>query len=331
MGKPKREFITRGALLAGLLAAGFGGGYVFRGTSFGAASDAERQSHTMARLTSPFLECSGTVNADPGLVRVRAEVVRYIRRAVARDTSLHVAVYARDLTNGPWIGIDERASLFLPASLWKVPLMMYTLAHAEVDPAILDRELVFPGPAQMRVEDSMLGASEELRMQPGRSYAYKDLLYRMIALSDNYAEELLMTGTSKSDVDRLLQTINASDTYVGGQPYVNPRTYASLFRVLYNATLLSRPMSEYALGFLTQGYLRKGLRKYLPAGTGVASKFGLHRSPGDTQFHECGIVYHTRSPYTICIMTKSRTATPDQLAEIVASISRLVWEREDRP
>lgn len=331
MGKSKRELITRGALFTALLAVGFGGGYLVRGGTFGAAPDTERQSHTMARLTSPFLECAGTVNADRRLVRVRAEVVRYIRQASARDTSLHVAVYARDLTNGPWIGIDERASLFLPASLWKLPLMIFTLAHAEVDPAILDRELVFPGPAQMKAEDSMLGAPEELRLQPGRGYAYKDLLFRMIAHSDNYAEELLMTGSSKADVDRLLQTINASDTYVGGQPYVDARTYASLFRVLYNATLLSRPMSEYALSFLAQSYLRTGLRKYIPAGVEVASKFGLHASPGDTQFHECGIVYHPRSPYTICIMTKSRTATPDQLAEMVASISRLVWEREDRP
>ena len=112
---------------------------------------------------------------------------------------------------------------------------------------------------------------------------------------------------------------------------MNARTYASLFRVLYNATLLSRPMSEYALSFLTQSYLRTGLRKPIPPGVEVASKFGLHTSPGDTQFHECGIVYHPRSPYTICIMTRSRTATPDQLAEVVANISRLVWEREDRP
>ena len=314
-----------------LVVAAFGAGYVARHLSAQSnANTAERQTNRLSRLTSPFLECVGELNADQGLVRIRSSLVRLIRDAQAADTTLHVSVYVRDLTNGPWIGINESAAEYEPASLWKVPLMMYILSQAEADPTLLDRELTFPGAAQMRHENSMVGAPTSLHLRAGEKYTYRDLLHRMIAFSDNYAEELLLTGIGKPDVDQLLASINAEDTYMQGRPYVTARTYAALFRVLYNSTLFSRETSEHALGLLTQSFLRGGVRKYLPEDVKIASKFGVreYAAPGqrDVQFHECGIVYHPKSPYVLCIMTRSNRASVEQLTEMVATISRGVWE-----
>jgi hypothetical protein len=327
----QRRFSRRALLTIAVVVAAFGAGYGVRDLiALTKADGEERQTNRLSRLTSPFLECVGELNADAGLVRVRATLVRLIRAAQTADSTLRVAVYVRDLNNGPWIGIDQSAAEFEPASLWKVPLMMYVLSLAEADPALLERELTFPGPAQMRRENSMIGAPTSLHMRAGEKYTYRDLLVRMIAYSDNYAEELLLTGIGKSDVDKLLQSINAEDTYMQGRPFVTARTYASLFRVLYNSTLFSRPTSEYALGLLTQSFLRGGVRKYLPANVQVASKFGVRdfaaAGQRDVQFHECGIVYHSQSPYVLCVMTRSNRATVEQLTELVASISRSVWE-----
>lgn len=333
-----RGRLVRAAVVVGLMGVGFAGGWVLHGAPFARdASGTERQAHRLGRLTSPFLECVGQINADRGLVRVRTAVLRYIRQAQQRDPSLRVSVYARDLNNGPWIGIDEQAAEYTPASLWKVPLMLYILTLSEGDPDLLDREILFPGPEHMKREDTVVGAPGEVRMQPGRRYAVRELLFRMIANSDNHAEELLLTGIGKADVDRLLYAINASDSYVSGEPMINARTYASLFRVLYNATLVSRPRSEFALGLLTRSYFRNGLRRHIPEDVEVASKFGLYVRPGsgarETQLHECGIVYHPRSPYILCVLTKSASASPDRLSDVLATVSRLVWEgkQPDRP
>ena len=327
----------RAGFAAGLLLLGFGAGYVVNGgpPSGRTSTETERQTGRTHRRTSPFLECLGEINADQGLVRFRAAAVDLIDRAQAQDTSLRVSVYARDLNNGPWVGINESATVFTPASLWKVPLMMFTLARAEDDPALLDRKLTFRGPETMRREDSMLGRPREFLMVPGESYSYRDLLFRMIAYSDNFAEELLLTGVSTDDVDRLLAALNAEDTYVQGRPYVAARTYASLFRVLYNSTFFSRPMSELALHQLVSADFREGIRKHLPAGVEVASKYGLSKSNVSgspvTEFHECGIVYHPRGAYTLCIMTKSRVASPERLAELVALLSKTIWETKAQP
>lgn len=309
---------------------GFGGGLAYRGSLRFGGEAIERQTNLFHRLTSPFLECAGLLNGDRTLVRVRRAVMGYIQDQTRQDPSLQVAVYARDLHDGPWIGIDEQKAVFTPASMWKVPLMMYILAHADSDPAILDREIVFPGREQMRRPDSLEGAREELKLQTGQSYSYRDLLFRMIAYSDNYAEELLSTGVSKADVDRLLYALNAPDTLIDGRFYVTAKEYGALFRVLYNSTLLSRERSETALGFLTRSSFRGGLRKPIPEDVEVASKWGLFdgrgSAGGEVQFHECGIVYLAASPYTLCVLTRSSHASPDRLAGIVAEISRMVWD-----
>jgi beta-lactamase class A len=317
-------------LAAVLAAAGFLGGYVFRGSPFAKRGvEEERVSTPFGRLTSPYLECPGVVGSDPRFARVRFAVRDYIRVARRADPTLRISFYARDLNNGPWIGVDEREPAFVPASLWKVPLMVYILAMADADRQLLAREVVFPGRDRMRIADNMTGEPETSRLQAGESYSYEELLRRMIVYSDNYARELLTNDVTKQDVDRMLAGIGAEEVQVGGQTFATAKAYASIFRVLYNGTWLSRPLSEFALGLLAQSEFRQGLRKHLPGDVEVASKFGLHVSdePGskETQFHECGIVYGEQ-PYIICVMTKSAAATPDRLAGLVADISKIVWQ-----
>jgi beta-lactamase class A len=294
----------------------------------GPPPETERGTFELSRLTSPYLECPGVEGADPGLVRARDASLAYVRHARSVDSTLQVSMYVRDLDHGSWIGIDENESYF-SASLLKVPVMIYLLVRAEGDPSFLAREAVFPGPQGMSEEDSMEGAPADLRMQAGATYTYSDLLYRMIVLSDNFAMELLMADFRPEDVKRLMATIHAEEGLSsGGEPVVSPRGYGLFFRVLYNATFLGRPMSEHALSLLSEAHFTRALRRYIPEGVTVASKFGFRLGApeaGGTQLHECGIVYQPGAPYLLCVMTRSDRASPDRLAELIAEISRIVW------
>ncbi len=307
------------------------GGLLFPEKKPGAPLETERETMALSRLTSPYLECPGTMDADLSLVQARNVASRYIRAAQEGDNTLRISLYARDLNNGPWIGINEREA-FLPASLSKVPLMIYILSQAEADRGILDEEVVFPGVERMSDEDSMEGAPEEIRLQPGQSYTYSDLLYRMIAYSDNHAKELLMTGIGSEDVNRLMSSIHAQENLLNGLYTVSPKTYSALFRALYNASFLGRPLSEYALSLLSEGFFQGALRRHIPDDVTVASKFGHidagGGSGGEVQLHECGIIYQPGSPYLLCVMTKSSSAPPDRLAEIIADLSLIVWEEK---
>ena len=291
--------------------------------------EVERETMALHRLTSPYLECPGFMNADLRLVQARDAVMEYISEAQEADSTLTISVYARDLNNGPWIGINERQG-FAPASLSKVPLMIYLLSQAEGDPSLLKREIVFPGPDMMTEHDNMQESPEEMRLKTGESYTTWDLLYRMIAYSDNFAKELLMKDVDPEDVNELMSAINAQENLVGGEYFSTPKSYSALFRALYNASFLGRPMSENALSILAESRFRQGMRRYLPEEVTVASKFGYFVAGGDAigqvQLHECGIIYQPGSPYLLCTMTESEQASPDRLAEIVANVSRIVWE-----
>ncbi len=307
------------------------GGFLFPEKRSGAPAEIERETVELSRLTSPYLECPGIMDADLNLIQARKVASRHIREVQEGDNTLRVSLYARDLNNGPWIGINEREA-FLPASLSKVPLMIYILSQAETNRGILDEQVVFPGAERMSDEDSMEGAPEELRLQPGQSYTVSDLLYRMIAYSDNHAKELLMTDVSPEDVNRLMSSIHAQETLVNGLYAISPKTYSALFRALYNASFLGRPLSEFALFLLSEGYFQNALRRDIPDDVTIASKFGhLNASGnpvGEVQLHECGVIYHPGSPYLLCVMTRSSWASPDRLSEIIANLSRIVWEEK---
>jgi beta-lactamase class A len=289
----------------------------------------ERESVAFHRLTSPYLECPGVMNADLRLVQARDAAVDYIGEAQKEDSTLTVSVYARDLNNGPWIGINEREP-FAPASLSKVPIMIYLLSQAEGDPSSLQGEVVFPGPDSMSEVDNMEGVPEEMRLQAGQSYTYWDLLFRMIAYSDNFAKELLMTDVDPEDVNYLMSAIGAQENLIDGEYYITPKNYSALFRALYNASFLGRPMSENALSILSESRFRQAMRRYIPEEVTIASKFGHFQvggnAGGEIQLHECGIIYQPGAPYLLCIMTKSNQASTDRLADVIADLSRIVWE-----
>jgi len=310
----------------------FGAGYATSALASGSkALETERGTLELAHLTSPFLECAGGINADLHLVRARDAAAAYIAQAREGDPSLAVSLYARDLNNGPWIGIDEKEP-FLPASLSKVPVMLYTLAHAEGDPSILKREVGFPGAEAMNDQDSMSGAPESLRMQAGGTYTYDDLLYRMIVHSDNHARELLMTGFTEEDVNGLMATMHAGGGTEEGEFVMSPKEYSTYFRVLYNATFLGRPLSEYALELLSRGDFEGGIRRRLPGDVVVASKFGFRddrtRGGQETTLHDCGIVYQPGTPYVLCVMTRSSQSSSDRLAEVISDLSWIVWNEK---
>lgn len=290
----------------------------------------ERSVFRGAVLTSPYLEAPGTENADASLARARVEIASFIDARRRGDPTLQVSVYARDLDNGPWIGIDERAR-YLPASLTKVVVLIHTLQREEDEPGLLDSELLFPGADRMIGDDTMLDAPDSLRLQAGARYTVRDLLRRMIAYSDNYAYQLLLESSGGQGIPKMLYDLNAEQSLENGRFYFDARTVATLLRSLYNSSYLSRRHSELALRLLTESRFRDGLRRSLPEEAVVASKYGFHTAETEGrlhhEFHECGIVYRPRSPYVVCVMTATDQGTPEALQDVVGEVSRILWAR----
>jgi beta-lactamase class A len=231
------------------------------------------------------------------------------------------AVYYRDLNNGPWFGENE-GEPFFPASLLKVPLLLTYLREAESNPAILQRKLVYDGTPFTITQNYVFGEP----LKRGRSYSVKELLEKMVLTSDNTAMAILTSEELVSDaqLERVYKAF-AIDSPIREGYQINPVTYASFFRVLYNATYLSRDLSEYALELMSHSDFNEGLRSGVPLNIPISHKFGerYHGQTGERQLHDCGIVYAPGKPYLICIMT--RGSDFKRLSAVIGEISKQVY------
>ncbi len=317
---------TRGALIvfvAGLFLGLFIGIYQASDMDRIAQGYAVRQRGT--KFTNPLLECEVAKDAlgDKELRPFQRQVQDFIGKEMRARRIEDIGVYFRDLNNGPSFGINNDKK-FSPASLFKVPLMIAYFKLAESDPKILGKKLTYTG----RSDDNALEYYRPSQaIQPGKAYTIDELIYRMIVYSDNNAKDILL-----SEVDTHLLAQVHLDLGVeipsGGTPedFISAQAYSSFFRVLFNASYLSREMSEKALRYLSEADFKLGLVAGAPPGIPVAHKFGEHRLKTNAaikELHDCGIVYYPANPYLLCVMAKGRSF--EDIGNVIRDISRIVF------
>ena len=211
-----------------------------------------------------------------------------------------LSYYFRDLNNGVWVGLNEEEE-FAPASLMKLPLMISYLKQSEDDPSVLKQSYTF------NIEDDNYGKQnivpEEL-MSIGIPYTVEDLIFRMIAYSDNSALRILLknSGTFGLRVFNDLSIELPEDQ--SNEDFMSVRTYSKFFRILYNGSYLNFANSDEALRILSNTQYKDGIVSGVPEDIVVAHKFGERENNGIIQLHDCGIVYHPDKPYVLCIMTR---------------------------
>jgi beta-lactamase class A len=281
--------------------------------------DSVREIHSGGyKLINPLYECNtGVPYGTIQLLDLNNNISNYINKITANNTVARVAVWFRDLNNGPWFGINEE-DLFAPSSLLKVPVMMAYYKEAEVNPSILDQKITY--------SQNLQGAYKEFfpAKHPivlGNTYTVEELIEHMIVESDNSALLLLQDKIGE-------QKINQVTTDLGITNYedlsMSVKDYSTLFRILYYSTYLNRTYSEKALELLTKVEFKEGLVAPIPKDLTVAHKFGERLTEDGThQLHDCGIIYYAKRPYLLCIMTKG----PDfnDLLSTIQQISQKVY------
>ncbi|TSC76007.1 MAG: beta-lactamase [Parcubacteria group bacterium Gr01-1014_31] len=283
------------------------------------------------RLINPLLECEVGDFASLRQKYIPFEKVakqRILIEVQQANPGLELAVYVRDLNNGPWFGINER-DLFSPASLLKVPVLMSYLKAAESDPAVLTRELMYDGPKAFFAQQ--IAAVEPIR--PGTVYPVGELLFRMIVNSDNDAKDLLKSALPTSTLETVYRDLGVEVPGLrSASDYMSVKDYASFFRILYNASYLDRERSEQALELMAKTRFRDGIIAGVPANRTVAHKFGeritLQAGRPVAQLHDCGIIYHPRAPYLLCVMTRGPEFS--RLPPVIAAVSKIVYQEIDQ-
>jgi len=146
----------------------------------------------------------------------------------------------------------------------------------------------------------------------------------MIVLSDNNAAQLLVENIDPRFLDKVLADLDVNFNPASLERMITTHSYAGFFRILYNASYLSRNFSERALGLLSRSKFREGIRAGLLAEQLAATKFGEWGDSAESeiaQLHEFGIVYYPGRPYLLGIMTRGKRG--NDFEALIKEISRI--------
>jgi beta-lactamase class A len=277
------------------------------------------------QFTNPLLDCGELAPLSTKTVITLEKQLRdLIDTQTKQGTIDSASVYFRELANGSTFGINSNTQ-FAPASLFKVPLLIGVLKQAEADPSLLKKTSVYKGPSQDKGENFQPSKQIELN----KPYTVDQLLEYMIRYSDNTAMYALSPAIDANQLHDSFDELGVENP-AQGQYTLSVKTYASFFRILYNASYLSSELSEHALHLLSLSDFNNGLVAGVPAGTTVAHKFGERSLPGVTdtkQLHDCGIIYQQHNPYVLCVMTRGKSF--DSLTPFIQQVSKTVWTAID--
>ncbi|HTP64290.1 MAG TPA: serine hydrolase [Geobacteraceae bacterium] len=237
-----------------------------------------------------------------------------------------IALYYRDLNSGEWLSINKDEK-FVLASLIKVPLMMECLDSMESHPEWLKKRIRFAGDKDWTSQQDI---KPKKTLQRGKSYSLDEIMYRMIAYSDNNAMAMLL---DKFPSDLLFQyfaehNIDYDETPDGLEMSLG--AYAWFFETLYNESLHDNAMSRKALSYLAAEDFSQGMHAAVPANVVVESKFGEkllldeNGKPKCAQLHEVGIVLDGNHPFILGIMSDGADLTV--LEKVIQHITHDVYE-----
>lgn len=277
---------------------------------------------------NPLLGCR-VVNkkAKVEFARLESKLKELVEQKIKAGAAQAISIYF-DTRDGQWLGVNT-SEKYLPSSMMKVPILMAYLKLSETSPAIMKKKVLIK-----KGEDLNGGEyfKPEHAMAPDRMYTIAELLERLVGYSDNNAIFPLLENFDRSLLDQMYRDLGfVLPSDVSGD-FMDVRTYVNLFRVLYNATYLSRDSSEEALRLLALHHFPQGIESALPPGVLIAQKFGeatffTSSTPQNTpqrELHDCGVVYFPDHPYLLCLMTKGTDFAA--LESSINAISGIIYD-----
>ncbi len=326
--------INRSFLLVLILAVFSSGLFIGSGTRmFGVMQPDERQvpsggregEFKFIRISLPPKDSEGH-HLNKELKPFRYKVNALIESKMKEGKASAVSVYFRDLDNGNWFGIGEHEK-FSPESQLKLPLMIAYFKWAESNPLALRKTITFDGEHD--------GIERQQRrpfkaLEPGRSYAVNDLIFRMIAYDDDMAYTLLFANLPKRHLNKIFTDLNVEYDPAKKGDFLSLSSYAAFYRVLFNASYLTEEMSEKALRYLSRSIFTEGMVAGIPPNIDIVSKHGertiqsfADQDKGIYQLHESGIIYHPNRPFLLGIVVRGNTYK--QLTNTIRDITSLVY------
>lgn len=258
------------------------------------------------------------------LVSVKNDITEIINSYKQSGKITTASVYLRKLGSGDFITAGDEIK-YNPGSLLKVPELITFCKMREKDPGLFDKKVAYTTPLNLKKQAFFLSKSIEL----GKTYTIRELLYYMIAYSDNVATMLLNQRMDLVIFKKVFTDLGLPDPDMAKTDIpITAKDYSLFIRVLYNGTYLNTEDSEYCTELLTHSDFTQGLLSGIPKELRVAHKFGEAFDGADAHFSESGIVYLSNNPYLLTVMTKGKKNT--ELPAVISEISKKIFSTMEK-
>ncbi len=288
-----------------------------------------------AMLSILFLLTCCLANNAQSLNQLKPQLEALI--AASGAETVGVAVY--DLQTKQTLAINDKVTLHA-ASTMKVPVMMELFRQAAAQQINLDATITVKNQFASIVDGSpyQLSASDDsddlIYQRLGQPMTIRALIERMIVRSSNLATNILIEKAGAENVMKLMRKLGANDIQVRRGVEDNKAFRAGLNNTTtaFDLLILLRAIAEKKvanaracaemLAILQKQEFNEGIPAGLPSGTKVAHKTGSITKI----YHDAGIVYlPRRKPYVIVVLTRG-LAEEKRAHQLVAEISRQVYE-----
>jgi beta-lactamase class A len=281
-------------------------------------------------FVKPEQDCESFNNTVDKMQSLQDDLRRQVNGYLSSNRAGRISVFVRDLSSQRFANVNETEEFYM-ASLLKVPLAVAYYRLAELTPDLLTQKVTYTGKPDLY---SLQVVQPPKKLVVGDTYTVKDLIYRALAYSDNTSAQILSDNYVSYDyLQRILFTLGlqpkAKDQT---ENLVTARSYAGIFRTLYNSAFLSREYSNEILKTLSESTFTDGATANLPKGVTVSHKFGERSVVGTAgtvttrQLHDCGVAYAKdgTEAYSFCIMTEG--ANMDDLKSIIQNVSGTIYK-----
>lgn len=264
---------------------------------------------------------AGETAESPVLSNIKSDINQMISNLKSSGQIAGASVYLRLMDESQWTMAGDEDK-YLPGSLMKVPELITFIKMNEKNPGLLDQKITYSTPFKMPKESIYVSKSIEL----GKTYSIKELLYYMIAYSDNYATALLNQRMDLNTFKKVFVDLGIPEPDLTKSDLpLTSKDFSLFMRALYNGTYIGEKESEFCTELLSHSDFKKGILNGLPENIKVAHKFG---EAGDTNFAyltESAIIYLDSNPYLLTIMAKNKDSKT--LPDAVSSLSKSIYEK----
>ena len=226
-------------------------------------------------------------------------------------------VYFEYLPTGTTIGINEKEE-FHAASLFKLPVVMAYYHTKDRTNNQNDTELT--------LKSNQLDNQFGNLWQKGAGYKLKasDAVWLALTESDNTAAKAIVPLIDKQDFNAVYEGLDIDLQSDKEGAILTAKNYSSILKALYFSSVLSKESSEEILDILTKTKFPDKLAAGIPADIPVAHKIGDYNDEkGNEAFMDCGIVYVTRRPYILCMLSVSDEQTA---RERMQAVSKTIYD-----